>query len=242
MIKLQNISWTVPEGSRVLRDVSLELPENKLIAISGPNGGGKTTLARVLMGLEKPTSGRIFLDDKDITDMSVTERAHEGLSFAFQQPVRFKGITVRRLLCLAAGKDLTEESLCVLLHKVGLCAKNYLDRDIDSTLSGGEIKRIEIASVLARDTKYVIFDEPEAGIDLWSFESLIGVFEDMRRLDKTLITITHQERILQIADEIIIIADGRVEDRGPGPAMMSKMMGGHHCVHHCCGRTEDSRE
>ena len=180
MIELQNIYWTAPAGKQVLKNVNLKLRDNKLIAISGPNGGGKTTLARILMGLELPDSGKILLDEKDITDWDVTKRAQNGLSFGFQQPVHFKGITVRKLLSLSAGKDLSEKDIYNLLHKVGLCPQNYIDRDVDSTLSGGEIKRIEIASVLARNTKYVIFDEPEAGIDLWSFESLIDVFDSMR--------------------------------------------------------------
>ena len=241
MIELQHISWTAPDGKQVLKDVNLTIKDQRLVAISGPNGSGKTTLARIMMGIEQPTSGRILMDGEDITALNVTERAHKGISFGFQQPVRFKGITVKRMLEIAAGRPLGERSLCELLQKVGLCAKNYLDRDIDATLSGGEIKRIEIATVLARQTKFVLFDEPEAGIDLWSFKNLIGVFEEMRG-STTLVVISHQERILRIADEIVMIADGRVADRGPGPEMMGKMMSSGCRLTHCCGETEVSYE
>ena len=239
MIELEHISWTSPDGQEVLRDVSLKIRDNRLVCISGPNGGGKTTLARILMGIETPTSGRIIHDGEDITGLDVTERAKRGISFGFQQPVRFKGITVRRMLNIAAGKVLNESHQCLLLQQVGLCAKSYLDRDIDSTLSGGEIKRIEIATVLARNTRFIIFDEPEAGIDLWSFETLIDVFERMRaENNRSLVVISHQERILRIADEIIIIADGTVEDHGPGPAMMSKMLQKGYQVKKRCGNSE----
>ena len=239
MIELKHIAWTAPDGTEVLRDVNLKIHNNRVIAISGPNGGGKTTLARIMMGVEQPTSGRIYLDGEDITDLNVTERAAKGISFGFQQPVCFKGITVRRLLSLAAGHPVTESGLCMLLQKVGLCAKNYIDRDIDSTLSGGEMKRIEIASILARNTAFTILDEPEAGIDLWSFEKLIDVFEDMRASgNKTMVVISHQERILRIADEIVILAEGRVSDHGPGPEMMAKMLKNDCKITHCCGLSE----
>ena len=239
MLKIKDLCWTAPDGKQVLKNVTLNLPENRLIAVSGPNGGGKTTLGRILMGLEKPTSGRIYFNGEDITETDVTERAKLGISFGFQQPVHFKGITVRRLLSLAAGHPITEAGLCMLLQKVGLCAKNYLDRDIDSTLSGGEIKRIEIASILARNTPFTILDEPEAGIDLWSFEKLIDVFEDMRaQNNRTMIVVSHQERILRIADEIIILADGQVSDHGPGPEMMAKMLQKNCEMKHCCGNAE----
>ena len=243
MIELQNISWQTPEGRKVLKDVSLKLRDKRLIAISGPNGGGKTTLARILMGIEQPSSGKILYNGRDITSLDVTARAALGISFGFQQPVSFKGITVRRILTLAAGHPLSEEKICDLLQKVGLCAKDYLDRDIDSTLSGGESKRIEIATVLARDTSFVVFDEPEAGIDLWSFEKLIDVFENLRsQEERTLVVISHQERILRIADEIIIIGEGQIKDHGPGPEMLSKMLHSDNLVAHRCGRTEVSYE
>ena len=225
MLTLKGLSWTSPDGKNVLKDISLTIPDGKLVAITGPNGGGKTTLARVMVGIETPSEGEIFLDDENITKLDVTERARRGISFAFQQPVRFKGITVKQLIETAAGETLTKEGLCAILQKVGLCAKDYLGREVDSTLSGGEIKRIEIASVLARHTRLSIFDEPEAGIDLWSFQNLIHVFEEMRHdLKGTLVIISHQERILEIADEIIMIADGRIVDRGPGPEMLRKML------------------
>ena len=239
MLKIKDICWTAPDGKQVLKNVTLKFPDHRLIAISGPNGGGKTTLARILMGVEKPTSGRIYLNDEDITDIDVTERARRGISFGFQQPVHFKGITVRRLLSLAAGGPVTESGLCSLLQQVGLCAKNYIDRDIDSTLSGGEIKRIEIASILARKTPFTILDEPEAGIDLWSFEKLIDVFEEMRaENDRTMVIISHQERLLKIADEIVILSDGEITDRGPGPEMMTKMLRNKCNKSNCCGFRE----
>lgn len=239
MLELKEINWTASDGKQVLKDINLKIWDNRLTAISGPNGGGKTTLARILMGVEKPTSGKLFLNGEDITDKDVTERAGLGISFGFQQPVHFKGITVRRLLSLAAGHPVTEEGLCMLLQKVGLCAKRYIDRDIDATLSGGEIKRIEIASILARNSEFVIFDEPEAGIDLWSFEKLIDVFEEMReQKSRTMVIISHQERILRIADEIIVVADGQLADQGPGPEMMAKMLKKNCHAARCCGQTE----
>ena len=239
MLELQNICWNTEDGKEVLRNVNLTIDNDKLIAITGPNGGGKTTLARILMGIEKPLSGKIIFDGQDITDLDVTERARLGISFAFQQPVRFKGITVRQLIETAAKKKVDKEGLCTILQKVGLCAKDYLHRDVDATLSGGEIKRIEIATVLARHTKLSIFDEPEAGIDLWSFQNLIQVFEEMRRnLNGSLVIISHQERILKIADEIIMIANGTVTDQGPGPVMVEKMLAKANKETKCCDRKE----
>ena len=216
MLELQHISWTAPGGSQVLRDVSLTIPEGKLTVITGPNGGGKTTLAKIIAGIETPDSGKIFLDGKDITGLDVTQRAREGVSFAFQQPVRFKGFTVRRLLELSAGKTLTSSAVCELLGRVGLYGREYLDREVDATLSGGEIKRIEIATVLARHTRLSLFDEPEAGIDLWSFAKLTETFKAIhQKREATLIVISHQERIIDLADEIVMIRDGKIAKHGP---------------------------
>ena len=239
MLELKDVCWTASDGKEVLKNVNMTIADDRLLAMTGPNGGGKTSLARLLMGIEKPTSGKIFLDGEDITDLDVTERARKGISFAFQQPVRFKGITVRQLLETACGRKMDHEKLCELLQKVGLCANDYLDRDIDATLSGGEIKRIEIASVLARHTRLSVFDEPEAGIDLWSFQNLIQAFEEIRRnLRGTLVIISPQERILRIADEIIMIAGGTVTDQGPGLAMVEKMLASEHKAAKCCNRRD----
>ena len=199
----------------IIKNINVEIPTGKLVVITGPNGGGKTSLAKLIAGLEKPTSGSIILDEEDITSLDITERANKGISYAFQQPVRFKGITVRDLLELAAGKKIEEKEICSLLGKVGLCTRDYIDREVNSSLSGGEIKRIEIATVLARNTKLTIFDEPEAGIDLWSFNELIDAFVEIKEnYAGTLLIISHQERILNIADEIIVIANGVVKDIG----------------------------
>ena len=225
MLELQHISWTAPGGNQVLRDVSLTIPEGKLTVMTGPNGGGKTTLAKIIAGLETPDSGKIILDGQDITQLNVTERARQGVSFAFQQPVRFKGFTVRRLLELSAGQKLPTDKLCEMLSRVGLCGREYINREVDATLSGGEIKRIEIATVLARHTKLSLFDEPEAGIDLWSFSNLIDVFQSLRgKLQGTLIIISHQERILQIADEIVVISGGTLKEMGPGAEIFPRLM------------------
>ncbi len=216
MLTLEHLTWTAPGGQRILDDVNLIIPDSKLVVITGPNGGGKTTLAKMISGLQKPDYGSIFLDGKDITDLDITERANLGISYAFQQPVRFKGLTVRDLLELAAKRTLSEEELCDTLSKVGLCAQEYINREVNANLSGGEIKRIEIATVILRHTKATVFDEPEAGIDLWSFQNLIGVFQEIRRsLTGTLVVISHQERILSIADEIVVLADGKVQAMGP---------------------------
>ncbi len=227
MLKLSHIRWNTPDGTNILKDLTLDVPDGKLVVITGPNGGGKTTLAKVIAGLIVPDEGSIFLDGKDITGLNVTERARMGISFAFQQPVRFKGITVRRLLELAAGGSMKERAACDTLSRVGLCAKEYIDREVNATLSGGEIKRIEIATVLARHTKLSIFDEPEAGIDLWSFANLIRVFEDMRGTRRgTLVVISHQERILQIADEIVVVADGMVKASGEAAVILPGLLSG----------------
>ena len=215
MLELQNIKWKVSDGTEIIKNINVEIPTGKLVVITGPNGGGKTSLAKLIAGLEKPTSGSIILDEEDITSLDITERANKGISYAFQQPVRFKGITVRDLLELAAGKKIEEKEICSLLGKVGLCPRDYIDREVNSSLSGGEIKRIEIATVLARNTKLTIFDEPEAGIDLWSFNELIDAFVEIKEnYAGTLLIISHQERILNIADEIIVIANGVVKDIG----------------------------
>lgn len=215
MLELQNIKWKVSDGTEIIKNINVEIPTGKLVVITGPNGGGKTSLAKLIAGLEKPTSGSIILDGEDITSLNITERANKGISYAFQQPVRFKGITVRDLLELAAGKKIEEKEICSLLGKVGLCTRDYIDREVNSSLSGGEIKRIEIATVLARNTKLTIFDEPEAGIDLWSFNELIDAFVEIKEnYAGTLLIISHQERILNIADEIIVIANGVVKDIG----------------------------
>ena len=227
MLELQHISWTAPGGAQVLRDVSLTVPEGKLTVITGPNGGGKTTLAKIIAGLETPDSGKIFLDGQEITGLDVTQRARAGVSFAFQQPVRFKGFTVRRLIELSAGRKLSTGELCEMLGRVGLCGREYIDREVDATLSGGEIKRIEIATVLARHTKLSLFDEPEAGIDLWSFTNLIDVFQGLRgKLRGTLIIISHQERILEIADEIVVISGGTLQEKGPAAEILPGLMAG----------------
>ena len=227
MLELQHISWTAPGGNQVLRDVSLTIPEGKLTVITGPNGGGKTTLAKIIAGIETPDSGKILLDGQDITELDVTQRAKAGVSFAFQQPVRFQGFTVRRLVELAAGQKLPTAKLCEMLGRVGLCGREYINREVDATLSGGEIKRIEIATVLARHTKLSLFDEPEAGIDLWSFANLIDVFQSLRgKLHGTLIIISHQERILQIADEIVVISGGTLKEMGPGAEIFPRLMEG----------------
>ena len=210
MLELRNISYT-PDGERmILKNVNLKISD-RFVAITGPNGSGKSTIAKIIAGIIEPTSGQILLDGVDITNMSVTERAKNGISFAFQQPVRFKGITVKRLITLAAGKEIGFAEICSYLSEVGLCAKDYVDREGDASLSGGELKRIEIAMINARGTKLSVFDEPEAGIDLWSFNNLIKVFRNMyERTKGTIVIISHQERILEIADKIIVIDGGEV--------------------------------
>lgn len=229
MLELKNISFKVESDNKTLEiidDISLEIGEGKFTVITGPNGGGKSTLAKIIMGIEKPTSGKIIFDGQDITDLSVTERAKLGIGYAFQQPPRFKGLTVRKLLSLAHSSNLPEDECCAYLTNVGLCSKEYLNREVDSSLSGGEVKRIEIASIMARDSKIAIFDEPEAGIDLWSFSMLIETFKRMSaEKSKITILISHQERIMKIADEIIVIADGKIRQRGPSQIIFPKLMG-----------------
>lgn len=225
MLELRNISFEV-EGKKILKDISLTIEDGGFFAITGPNGGGKSTLAKIIMGIEKPTGGKILLDGEDITDYSVTERAKRGIGFAFQQPVRFKGITVKDFISLAAGRKITKQEACDYLAQVGLCTKEYIDREVDTSLSGGEIKRIEIASLIARDAKIAVFDEPEAGIDIWSFHNLIQVFEKMHvRRAGALVIISHQERLLSIADKIIVIADGTIRKIGKKDEVLDELLG-----------------
>ena len=218
MLELEHISYTVstPEGEQtILKDISITIPDRKLIVFTGPNGGGKTTLAKVIMGLVTPTGGRILYNGQDITHLGITERARLGISYGFQQPPRFKGLKVRDLLAIAAGKALGHDEACSYLTKVGLCARDYLDRDVDTSLSGGEVKRIEIASILAKNAELMLFDEPEAGIDLWSFARLTETFRQLHdEGGHTIVIISHQERIIRLADEIVLIADGKVAGRG----------------------------
>ena len=238
MLQLQNIAWSAPDGERILKGVTLTVPDDTLMVITGPNGGGKTTLAKVIAGLEKPESGHILLDGEDITDLNITERARRGVSYAFQQPVRFKGLVVRQLLELAAGETLSEARLCDVLSQVGLCAREYIDREVNATLSGGEIKRIEIATVLLRHSRLTIFDEPEAGIDLWSFNNLIAVFQSLRStLHGSMVIISHQERILQIADEIAVISGGELTHQGKAQEILPELMRGAG-VAACCRQKE----
>ena len=216
MLELKHICFGA-EGKEILHDVNLKLEDGKFVVVTGPNGGGKSTLAKIIAGIEKPTSGQIFLNGEEITDWGITERARAGISFAFQQPVRFKGVTVKDLITLASGtKNLTTAAACEYLSAVGLCAKDYIHREVNASLSGGELKRIEIATVLARKTQVSLFDEPEAGIDLWSFQNLINVFEKMHaETQGAIMIISHQERILNIADRIVVISKGTVEKEGP---------------------------
>lgn len=239
MLELKNITFDVNDelGQKgILKDVSLAIPDGKLTVITGPNGGGKSTLARVIAGVEKPTSGKIFFEGEDITNASITDRARKGIGFAFQQPVRFKGLKVVDLIRLAKGeKKLSSSDACKYLAAVGLCAKDYINREVNASLSGGELKRIEIATVLAKNSKLSVFDEPEAGIDLWSFQNLIEVFEGMRKHieGSSIIIISHQERILKIADEIIMIKDGKIEEQGTSEEILPKLTGTESAVKSC---------
>lgn len=230
MLKLEDLTFAVEENGKekvIIDHLNYSIDDNKFTVITGPNGGGKSTLAKLIAGIEKPTSGRIIYNDTDITDMSITERAKLGISYAFQQPVRFKGIKVIDLIRLAAGENLSAAGACEYLSEVGLCARDYINRDVDGSLSGGELKRIEIASVLARKTPLSVFDEPEAGIDLWSFHNLIKVFERMQsKEENTIIIISHQERILKIADEIVVLANGKVKASGSKDEMIGEVLKG----------------
>ena len=236
MLELQNICYQVNDedgDKEILRNVNLKIDDH-FVVITGPNGGGKSTLAKMIAGIVRPTSGKILLDGEDITELSITERAKKGISFAFQQPVRFKGLTVMDLIRLAAGKEISVSDACNYLSEVGLCAKEFINRELNDSLSGGEMKRIEIAMILARGTKFSIFDEPEAGIDLWSFQNLISVFERMRENTKgSILIISHQERILNIADEIVVIADGQISAQGSKDEILPKLLGTASAVDAC---------
>ena len=241
MLQLEHLAWAIPGGNEIIKDITLRLDTGRLVVVTGPNGGGKTTLAKLIAGIQAPSAGRILFDGQDITGLDVTARAKAGIAYAFQQPVRFKGLAVRDLLELAAGRTLSELELCDLLGKVGLCAQEYVDRELDASLSGGEIKRIEIASVLARGAKLSIFDEPEAGIDLWSFARLVETFEELRSKGTgTLLVISHQERILSIADEIVVVADGRVRQAGPAAEVLPTLLANEKAVR-CPLEKEDAR-
>lgn len=229
MLELKDISFVVDENGKektIIENLNYCFEDNKLTVITGPNGGGKSTLAKLIAGIERPTSGKIIYNGTDITDMSITERARLGVSYAFQQPVRFKGIKVIDLLRLAAGERLAVSGACEYLSEVGLCARDYINRDVDGSLSGGELKRIEIAGIIARNTALSVFDEPEAGIDLWSFHNLIKVFEKLQsKKENTIIIISHQERILKIADEIVVLANGTLKSSGKGGEMYEQVLG-----------------
>ena len=229
MLELKNVSFEVSDEKaqkEIIRGINLKIDDNKFVVITGPNGGGKSTLAKLIVGIEKPTSGQILFNGEDITEKSITERAKMGISFVFQQPVRFKGIQVLDLIRMAAGRRMSAADACQYLSEVGMCAKDYIDREVNASLSGGELKRIEIATVLARKTQVSLFDEPEAGIDLWSFSRLVETFQHLQKQGKgTLIIISHQERILSIADEIVVIDDGRVREHGPREEILPKLFG-----------------
>ena len=229
MLELKNVSYVVKdetgEDKAILKNINLKIDE-RFVAITGPNGGGKSTLAKIIAGIYQPTGGTILFDGEDITDLSITDRAKKGISFAFQQPVRFKGLTVKDLITLAAGKPISVAEACNYLSEVGLCARDYINREVNASLSGGELKRIEIALIIARSTKLSVFDEPEAGIDLWSFNNLIKVFERMHEKTRgSILIISHQERILNIADRIIVIADGEIRESGTKDEIMPSVLG-----------------
>ena len=231
MLELQHVSYDVEQdgdNKGILHDINLTIHE-RFVAITGPNGGGKSTLAKVIAGIYTPTQGKILFNGEDITALSITDRARRGISFAFQQPVRFKGLTVKDLITLASGKDIGVAEACNYLSEVGLCAKDYIDREVDASLSGGELKRIEIATIMARGTALSVFDEPEAGIDLWSFTNLIQVFEQLhKKINGSILIISHQERILNIADRIVVLADGKVVNDGPRKDILPTLLGAAH--------------
>jgi len=244
MLELKHVSYAVDDESgekEIVKDLSLKIEDKKFVVITGPNGGGKSTLAKLIAGLEKPTSGQILFDGIDITNMSITDRAKSGIGFAFQQPVRFKGLEVLDLLRIAAGNDISVSEACDYLSEVGLCARDYINREVNSSLSGGELKRIEIATVLARKCRLSVFDEPEAGIDLWSFQNLIRVFEHMRSeiKDSSIMVISHQERILRIADEIVVLKNGQITEHGPADEVMPKVIGTDAAVDACARLTQE---
>lgn len=234
MLELRDVSYHVDDdkGKDILNHINLKI-EDRFTAITGPNGGGKSTLAKMIAGIIRPTEGQILLDGEDITGLSITDRAKKGISFAFQQPVRFRGITVLDLIRLASGEKVSVDGACKYLSEVGLCARDYINREVNSSLSGGELKRIEIATVMARGTKLSIFDEPEAGIDLWSFQNLIQVFEQMHEQTQgSIVIISHQERILNIADRIVVIADGSITAEGSKEEILPQLLNGDaYCVH-----------
>ncbi|MBQ6314115.1 MAG: ATP-binding cassette domain-containing protein [Mogibacterium sp.] len=239
MLELKNISFGVEDedgAKEIIRDISLTIPDNKMIVVTGPNGGGKSTLARIIAGIEKPTSGKIYFNGEDITDKSITERARMGIGFAFQQPVKFKGIRVIDLIRLAKGSELSVSDACEYLSEVGLCAREYIDREVNNSLSGGELKRIEIATILAKASRLSIFDEPEAGIDLWSFQNLIQVFEGMRENinNSSIMIISHQERILNIADEIVVIRGGKLAAQGSRDEILPTLLNTDSAVNGYC--------
>lgn len=242
MLELQNVTYTVTENNiekNIIDHMDLVIPDGKFVVITGPNGGGKSTLAKTIMGINHISSGRLLFDGEDITAKNITERAKLGISFAFQQPVHFKGIKVIDLLRLATGKNISKDSACEYLSKVGLCAKEYINREVNNSLSGGELKRIEIATVLARGTKFSIFDEPEAGIDIWSFQNLIQVFENIRKtVQGTVLIISHQERILNIADEIVVIENGKVAKQGDKADILPELLGTASAVNAACSKLD----
>ena len=240
MLQIKNLSFSVSDDSadkEIIKNISLDIPDGKLFVITGPNGGGKSTLAKLIAGIETPTEGQILFNGEDITEMSVTDRARKGIGFAFQQPVKFKGIRVLDLIRLAAGRELTVAEACKYLSMVGLCAREYINREVNASLSGGELKRIEIATVIARNSLLTVFDEPEAGIDLWSFSNLIDVFRKQREeiKDRSILIISHQERILNIADEIVVLDSGSIRTRGKKDEVLPALIGTPSAVDKCLG-------